>query len=84
VSALPRIGVRLDPRLTPEVDAGARLEALLQQCVDLESIGIDVVWIAERPTSENALIPSALIFCTGVALRTRTLRVATGLLPLPL
>ena len=86
VSASLRVGLRIDPRL-PSGDggeAGDRLAAWLDAAATVEDRGFDALWIAERPTSQAALIPSALVLCSAVAVRTRSLRIATGLLPLPL
>ncbi len=93
-----RVGLRLDPILeAPEDDSAERLARLADLAEGAESRGIDVLWVAERhgaevgprdPAAREAsaagLIPSAMIFCAGVAVRTRRLRIATGLLPLPL
>lgn len=85
VSANLRIGLRIDPRL-PETgdEAGERLAALLEAAPYVEACGFDVLWVAERPTSDAALVPSALVLCAALAARTQSLRIGTGLLPLPL
>ena len=83
-----RIGLRLDPHLPDGgEDPGAardRLAAFVDAAATVEAAGFDALWIAERPTSAAALIPSALVLCAAVAVRTEALRIATGLLPLPL
>ncbi len=76
-----RVGLRFDPRLTD--GAGERLSALVDAAPLAEAHGFDVLWIAERPTSEASLVPSALVLCAAVAVRTRRLRISSGLLPLP-
>ncbi len=83
VSNRVRVGLRLDPLLPKTPDAGAELERLAVLAIEAESRAFDVIWVAERWTSESALIPSALVFCAAVAVRTRSVRIATGLLPLP-
>ncbi|MAE93803.1 MAG: hypothetical protein CL910_04010 [Deltaproteobacteria bacterium] len=85
VSPKLRIGLRIDPRLPSSGgEAGERLAALLEAAPTIEASGFDVLWVAERPTSHEALLPSALVLCAALAARTQTLRIATGLLPLPL
>ncbi|MCP3984584.1 MAG: LLM class flavin-dependent oxidoreductase [bacterium] len=78
-----RVGLRFDPRLADGALAGERLAALQEAAPQAEAQGFDVLWIAERPTSEASLVPSALILCAAVAMRTQRLRIASGLLPLP-
>lgn len=78
-----RVGLRFDPRLPDGAEAGERLAALLEAAPQAEALGFDVLWIAERPTSESSLVPSALILCAAVAMRTDRMRIASGLLPLP-
>jgi len=78
-----RVGLRFDPRLAEGALAGERLAALLEAAPQAEAQGFDVLWVAERPTSEAALVPSALVLCASVAMRTERLRIASGLLPLP-
>lgn len=78
-----RVGLRFDPRLADGALAGERLAALLEAAPQAEALGFDVLWIAERPTSEESLVPSALVLCAAVAMRTHRLRIASGLLPLP-
>ena len=78
-----RVGLRFDPRLADGALAGERLAALLEAAPQAEALGFDVLWIAERPTSEESLVPSALVLCAAVAMRTHRLRISSGLLPLP-
>jgi alkanesulfonate monooxygenase SsuD/methylene tetrahydromethanopterin reductase-like flavin-dependent oxidoreductase (luciferase family) len=79
-----RVGLRVDPRLPGASGgpAGAVEAALVAQARVAEALGIDVLWVAERPTRDQALVPAALPICAAVAAATRRLRVATGLLPL--
>ncbi|MDJ0785600.1 MAG: LLM class flavin-dependent oxidoreductase [Myxococcota bacterium] len=77
-----RIGLRFEPPASGEGDAAG--PEWIGELARAEEAGFDVVWIAERPTRADALVPSALLVCAGLAARTERLRVATGLLPLPL
>jgi alkanesulfonate monooxygenase SsuD/methylene tetrahydromethanopterin reductase-like flavin-dependent oxidoreductase (luciferase family) len=74
----PRIGLRFDPR-------SARAEAaLLDLALEAEARGVDVLWVAERPTDDEAWVPAAFPLCANLCARTERLRVATGLVSLSL
>jgi len=72
-----------EPAGTPS-QAARRNQGLVEHTARAEASGFDVVWLAEHPTDPDAAIPSALILCAAIAARTQTLRVGTGVLPLPL
>lgn len=78
-----RIGLRVEP-----ASAAPALPVVDPELVDglarAEQLGFDTLWISERPTLEDALVPSALLCCAAIAARTERMHVATGLLPLPL
>jgi alkanesulfonate monooxygenase SsuD/methylene tetrahydromethanopterin reductase-like flavin-dependent oxidoreductase (luciferase family) len=78
-----RIGLRFDLRRARDGAEGAHL-ALLDVAVAAEACGLDVAWIAESAARADSLVPAALPVCAALAARTVRLRVATGLLPLPL
>jgi len=58
--------------------------ALLDGAALADRVGVDVIWVAERPTQPGALVPAVLPLCAALLARTARIRVATGLLPLPL
>ncbi len=78
-----RIGVRFDPRGSAQA-APATYAGILSLARRAEAGGVDAAWIAERPSDDHALVPSAFPLCAAVLAATSRLRVATGLLPLPL
>jgi alkanesulfonate monooxygenase SsuD/methylene tetrahydromethanopterin reductase-like flavin-dependent oxidoreductase (luciferase family) len=81
-----RLGVHYDPaRVAATSDDAARLHReILEHAMTAEALGVDVAWVAERPTDPRSVLPAALLVCAAIAARTRRLRVATALLPLPL
>lgn len=81
-----RIGVHYDPVgvAAAPADAARLHREILEHAVAAETLGVDVAWVAERPTEPASILPAALLVCAAVAARTRRLRVATALLPLPL
>jgi alkanesulfonate monooxygenase SsuD/methylene tetrahydromethanopterin reductase-like flavin-dependent oxidoreductase (luciferase family) len=80
-----RLGVRYDVR---DADGGVAAPAvyarLLEHAEGAEALGVDVLWVAERPFVRGALLPAAFPLCAALAARTRRARIATGALPLPL
>jgi len=80
-----RVAVHLDLRHPREAGAGgASLDALIERAAVAEAGGVDVVWLAERPTEPGAAVAAALPMCAAIAARTTRLRVGTAVLPLPL
>jgi alkanesulfonate monooxygenase SsuD/methylene tetrahydromethanopterin reductase-like flavin-dependent oxidoreductase (luciferase family) len=80
-----RVGVRFDPAgggEGPERDA-LRLRALVEAGVRAEEAGLDVAWVGERPLGPTALVAAALPLLAALAARTRRIRLATAVLPVP-
>lgn len=77
-----RLGLRYDLRsgagAVPELYA-----ALLRHVGLAEELGVDLVWISERPFGADAAIPAALPLCAAIAAVTTTLRIGAGPLTLP-
>jgi len=81
-----RIGIRLDPRCPAgDRERARKLQAgLLDLAEAAEAAGLDLLWLAESPADPDALVPAVFPVCAALAARTERLRIATGLLPLPL
>lgn len=80
-----RLGVRYDLRRSgPDGDPAAAYQAILQHAARAERAGVDVLWVAERPFTPGALLPAAFPLCAALAVVTERVRVATGVVPLPL
>lgn len=80
-----RVGVRFDPEgggAGPERDA-ERLRDLVAAGVRAEEAGLDVVWVGERPLGPTALVAAALPLLAALGVRTRRIRLATAVLPVP-
>jgi alkanesulfonate monooxygenase SsuD/methylene tetrahydromethanopterin reductase-like flavin-dependent oxidoreductase (luciferase family) len=75
-----RIGVRVQ---APAEDAAQQLAELAQLAEQAEALGFDLLVVPELLSAEGGA-PSALPVCAAAAAASRTLRVATGLLALPL
>ena len=57
----------------------------LDQCVAVEALGFDAIWITEHHYSaSDNWIPAAVPMCAAVAARTKKVRVGTGVIALPL
>ncbi len=77
-----RLGLRYDLRAP---SAPARLYAdLLEHAVRADALGVDALWLSERPFAQDAALPAALPLCAALAARTLRARVGTAVLPLPL
>ncbi len=81
-----RLGLRYDLRGSSAA-AGSlerRYAALLEHAQAAEAAGIEVLWISERPFTPEAALPAAFPVCAAIAARTERVRIATGVIPLPL
>jgi alkanesulfonate monooxygenase SsuD/methylene tetrahydromethanopterin reductase-like flavin-dependent oxidoreductase (luciferase family) len=75
-----RVGIRIVPEAN---DAAARLAALPAFAASAETEGFDLLVVPERVSAVGGF-PAALPVCAAAAAATTRLRVATGLLALPL
>jgi alkanesulfonate monooxygenase SsuD/methylene tetrahydromethanopterin reductase-like flavin-dependent oxidoreductase (luciferase family) len=75
-----RVGLRITPRAG---EAAGRLAALPALARDAEALGFDLLVVPERLSAEGGF-PAALPACAAAAAATERLRIATGLLALPL
>ncbi len=77
-----RLGVftRLVDQVAP-ADIYARGLSLFET---VESLGFDVGWVAQHHAHKDGGLPSPLVFLSAAAARTRRLRLATGIITLPL
>ncbi|MEN8158674.1 MAG: LLM class flavin-dependent oxidoreductase [Myxococcota bacterium] len=75
-----RIGVRVQAPAAAAAEQLAELAALAEQ---VEALGFDLLVVPELLSAEGGA-PSALPVCAAAAAASRTLRIATGLLALPL
>jgi alkanesulfonate monooxygenase SsuD/methylene tetrahydromethanopterin reductase-like flavin-dependent oxidoreductase (luciferase family) len=81
-----RFGVRHDlvGELPPGVAVTDLYAALIEHAVAADRLGLDVLWISERPFVPGSYAPAALPLCAAVAARTVRVRIGAGVLPLPL
>ncbi len=79
----PRLG--FFTRLLERTDAAGRYNAAITQALLAEQLGFDTAWVAQHHFhgAEGGL-PSPLVFLSHLAARTRRLRLATGVITLPL
>jgi alkanesulfonate monooxygenase SsuD/methylene tetrahydromethanopterin reductase-like flavin-dependent oxidoreductase (luciferase family) len=76
--------LRVGLRVTPEVaDAAGQLAALPELAARAESLGFDLLVVPERLSADGG-VPAALPACAAVAAATARMRIASGLLALPL
>lgn len=71
-------------RLLDDVPAGERYRLALAQIEAAEQHGYDTAWIAQHHFDpDEGGLPSPLVFLAHVAARTRTIRLGTGVITLP-
>ncbi len=58
--------------------------ASLEQIVWAEELGFDSVWLTEHHFCEDGYTPSPLVIASAIGARTRTMRIGTNLILLPL
>lgn len=79
-----RFGAFLQPIHDPVVDAGVALADDLDLVVHLDRLGFDEAWIGEHHSTGWETIPSPAVFIAAAAARTQRIRLASGVVPLPL
>jgi len=67
-----------------KTDSTALYAKHLEQIVSCEKIGYDDVWLTEHHFCEDGHAPSILPLAAAVAVKTKTIRIGTGVLLLPL
>jgi alkanesulfonate monooxygenase SsuD/methylene tetrahydromethanopterin reductase-like flavin-dependent oxidoreductase (luciferase family) len=58
--------------------------ALVEHAREAERLGFESLWVGERPDPAARGIPAALLVCAVLAAATRSARIGTAVLPLPL
>lgn len=72
-------------RLLERVDAADRYRFAAQQARVAEQLGFDTVWVAQHHFhGDEGGLPSPLVFLAHLAAQTRRIRLATGVITLPL
>lgn len=77
-----RLGLRYDLRAPS--DPARLYSEILEHAARADAMGVDALWISERPFAADAALPAALPLCAALAVRTHHARVGTAVLPLPL
>lgn len=83
---MPTFGILHDFRQpVPHAMPMARYYA---ECLDevalADELGFDTVWMSEHHLTDDGLLPSPLIMAAAIAARTRTIKIGTNIIPLPL
>ncbi|WP_088624494.1 LLM class flavin-dependent oxidoreductase [Oceanicola sp. 22II-s10i] len=71
-------------RRDPKKPSAQSINEVIEQTQLAEKMGFTASWFAEHHFSNYALCPSPLLLCAAVARATTTIRVATGVVLLPL
>jgi len=72
-------------RLLDSVSPGERYRLGAEQIIHAERLGFDSAWVAQHHFNyEEGGLPSPLVFLSHVAARTKTIRLGTGIITLPL
>jgi alkanesulfonate monooxygenase SsuD/methylene tetrahydromethanopterin reductase-like flavin-dependent oxidoreductase (luciferase family) len=81
---LPRFGLWCDFRNPAGVPFEALYEAMLDQIAWAEGLGFGSVWLTEHHFTDDGYTPSPLVIAAAIGARTRTMRIGTSLMLLPL
>lgn len=72
-------------RLLDDVSPAERYRLATEQIVHAEKLGFDAAWVAQHHFNrDEGGLPSPLVFLTHVAARTKSIRLGTGIITLPL
>jgi putative FMN-dependent luciferase-like monooxygenase len=72
-------------RLLERSDAGQRYQFALEQAQVAEQVGFDTVWVAQHHFhADEGGLPSPFVFFSHLAAKTSRIRLATGVITLPL
>lgn len=72
-------------RLLDDVSPAERYRLATEQIVHAESLGFDSAWVAQHHFHhDEGGLPSPLVFLSHVAAKTKTIRLGTGIITLPL
>ncbi|MCX7383487.1 MAG: putative FMN-dependent luciferase-like monooxygenase [Alphaproteobacteria bacterium] len=72
-------------RLLDDVPAGERYRLAMEQIIHAERMGLSSAWVAQHHfDADEGGLPSPFVFLAQVAARTRTIRLGTGVVTLPL
>lgn len=72
-------------RLLDEGDAATRYRLAIEQIEVAESLGFDAAWVAQHHFHEHeGGLPAPFVFLSQVAARTRSIRLGTGIVTLPM
>jgi limonene 1,2-monooxygenase len=78
-----RCGVFVPPFCRREVDATLAIEREFELVEHLDRIGFDEAWIGEHHSGGTEVIASPELFIAAAAVRTRRIRLGTGVISLP-
>jgi limonene 1,2-monooxygenase len=79
-----RVGLFLQPIHDPTESPTVTLEEDLQLIEHLDALGYDEAWIGEHHSTGWETIASPAVFLAAAAARTRSIRLGSGVVPLPL
>lgn len=79
-----RIGLFLQPVHDPAESPTVTLEEDLQLLEHLDRLGYDEAWVGEHHSTGWETIASPAVFIAAAAARTRSIRLGSGVVPLPL
>lgn len=72
-------------RLLDDVPAGERYRLALEQIIHAERMGLSSAWVAQHHfDADEGGLPSPFVFLAQAAARTRTIKLGTGVVTLPL
>src|SRR5579864_8684277 len=71
-------------RLVEQVSAGELYGHALELIERAERLGFDTAWVAQHHARKDGGLPSPFVFLGAAAVRTSRLRLATGIITLPI